>query len=487
MFQRVLLVTLMAALALSSCASSTTPNTSSHRQPAVSQGSLTPAQQVVLAQIARQTWGFFDADVDPTTHLPLDNLGLDGASPRQGTYTSPTDIGVYFWAVVAAQDIAIISRAAALQRADATLTEVEHLSTWHGLLFSWYATTTGHRLSDPGGTDQEGQPATGALLSSVDNAWYATGLILLRQVYPELASRATRLLNAMEFGLFYDHGNQSSSETAGQLYGGYLADEGPASFHYSLLNSETRIAAYIGIGTHRMPGDVWWRTWRTMPAHYAQGQTPQGTLSTVTDPQSGKLFSLFEGHYSYGGLHFVPSWGGSMFEALMPNLIIPETSWGPHSFGRNDQLYAEAQIAYAEQHLHFPIWGLSPSSTPDDTGGYDAYGAHALATNATSSPYAETAVTPHASFLALMVVPQEAFMNIEKLRALDGLYGPYGFFDAVNPITGQVGHRYLVLDQAMILAALDNVLQGQAMQQHLAHDPVIAAAQAYLERETFSL
>ncbi len=171
----------------------------------------------------------------------------------------------------------------------------------------------------------------------------------------------------------------------------------------------------------------------------------------------------------------------------MTNLVVPETSWGPNSFGHNDQLYARAQITYAQQRLHFPVWGLSPSSTPDDTGRYDAYGTHALATNANTSPYEETAVTPYASFLALTVAPQEAFTNIQKLRSLDGLYGPYGFFDAVNPATGRVSHRYFVLDQSMIIAALDNALHGQAMQQHFAHDPVIAADQAYLAIETFSV
>lgn len=449
-------------------------------------GGLTHGQQQVLYTIARQTWRFFDADTDPNTHLPMDNLGLNGAP--SGPYTSPTNIGVYFWSVVAARDLGIIDYSGALQRARATLTEVENLTKWNGFLLSWYDTTDGHRISGPGGTDQQGQPLTGAFISTVDNAWYASGLLLVRQVFPELAARATALLSAMNFGIFYDNGDQSTNNTAGQMYGGYNADQGPANFHYGLLNAEIRIAAYIGIGTHQMPGDVWWRTWRTLPASFTwQGQVPQGYNATYTDPQSGKQFTVFEGHYSYGGTNFVPSWGGSMFEGLMNNLVVPETTWGPHSFGLNDQLYAKAQIAYATQSLHYPVWGLSPSSTPDDTGNYLAYGAHALASNANCCPYDETAVTPHASFLALTVDPQDAFTNIQNLRSLYNIYGPYGFFDAVNPTTGQVGHRYLVLDQSMIMAALDDALLGNAMQQHFAHDPVIAAAQPYLSMESFSI
>ncbi len=454
----------------------------------IPQGGLNFGQRLVLYGIAQQTWRFFDADTDPNTHLPMDNMGFYGA-PARGAYTSPTNIGVYFWSVADAQDLGFINHFQALQRANATLSEVEKLTKWHGFLLSWYDTTNGHWISGPGGTDQQGQSLTGAFISNVDNGWYASGLIAVRQVFPELARRATALLNAMDFGIFYDNGDQSTNITAGQMYGGYNADQGPATFHYGVLNTETRIGAYIGLGTHRMPGDVWWRTWRTLPADFTwQEQPPQGQNVMYNDPQSGKAFTVFEGHYTSNGINFVPSWGGSMFESLMDHLIMPETTWGPRSFGLNDLRYAQAQMAYATQTLHYPVWGLSPSSTPDDTGNYDAYGARGMASNGSSSPYDETAVTPHASFLALDLVPQQAFANIQALRSrYPSIYDRYGFFDAVNPTTGQVGHRYLVLDQAMILASLDNVLRDEALQRHFMRDPVIAAAQPYLRIESFSI
>lgn len=440
-----------------------------------------------LESIAHDTWKFFDADTDPNTHLPMDNIGF-GVAPARGSYTSPSNIGVYFWSVVAAEDMGLIDHAAAVDRVTATLTEVEHLTKWQGFLFAWYDTANGHHIDAPGGADLEGTSPTGQFISTVDNAWYASGLILVRQAFPHLAARATTLLNAMDFSIFYDAGDQSQSITAGQMFGGYNANQGPANFHYGVLNTETRIAAYIGIGTHRMPGDVWWRTWRTLPASFDwQGQVPQGRHRTYKDPQSGKSFTVFEGHYSYGDTNFVPSWGGSMFEGLMPALVIPESEWGPHSFGLNDRLYPHAQIAYAQQTLHFPFWGLSPASTPDDTGGYLAYGAKALASNAKCCPYDESAVTPHATFLALEFARNDALRNIEKLRQVPGLYGQYGFFDAVNPKTNQVGHRYLVLDQSMIMAALDNVLRDDSMRRHFAQDPVIQAARPYLSMERFSL
>jgi hypothetical protein len=68
-----------------------------------------------------------------------------------------------------------------------------------------------------------------------------------------------------------------------------------------------------------------------------------------------------------------------------------------------------------------------------------------------------------------------------------GVYGEYGFFDAVNPTTGSIGHRYLVLDQSMIMAALDNALNDRAMQRHFARDPVSLAAEVYLSTERLSI
>ena len=79
-------------------------------------------QRSVLGGIARDTWRFYGADVDPNTHLPLDNLG-PGAT--RGTYTSAANIGVYLWAVVAARDLGLIAPPGAGRLADdRTLEEV---------------------------------------------------------------------------------------------------------------------------------------------------------------------------------------------------------------------------------------------------------------------------------------------------------------------------------------------------------------------------
>jgi Putative glucoamylase/Protein of unknown function (DUF3131) len=488
---------------------------------------LSAGQRAVLYGIARHTWKFYSADVDSNTHLPMDNIGFNG-SPARGTYTSAANIGVYLWAVVAANDLGLVSRPQARSLIEATLNAVSTLKRFDGFLYQWYDTTNGHTIRNPGDVDcsSETTPTRDNcyFISQVDNGWYASGLIVVRSAMPELKPLVNSLMAPMNFGIFYDSGTQTScnvndaGQPTGQMYGGYYVDQGPADYHNGALYSDPRISAYIGMGLHQMPGDVWWRGWRTLPPRQCptdpdfswQGQWPvAGYWQMYSDPQSGKQFNVWEGHYVYTDTTgitttFVPTWGGGMFEAEMANMVVPETSWGARSFGLNDLRNAQVQMQYATHQLHYPVWGLSPSSTPDDTGGYATYGVEGLV-----FPYhgggadashpnlglsqchgcnTEAVVTPHASFLALDVLPQEAFGNIQALRTLyPGIYGPYGFFDAVNPTTGSIGHRYLVLDQSMIMAALDNALDDRAMQQHFAHDPVSCAAQRYLSSEAMSI
>jgi hypothetical protein len=504
---------------------------------------LTQAQRASLLGIARDTWKFYSADVDPVTHLPMDNLTFAGGSAAPtgyGRYTSASNIGVYLWAVVSASDLGLIGRPQARSLIRATLTEVQHLKRFDGFLYQWYDTTTGGAIRNPGdiACSAETTPTFDncSFISNVDNGWYASGLIVARQAMPELRHLVDGLMAPMNFGIFYDgraetHCNTNpalpGNQPTGQMYGGYYVglppDQGSNWTHYyhnGAFYSDPRISAYIGMGLHQMPGNVWWRSWRALPppAPFAdcqatdpdfswQGQWPMGgSWQTYTDPQSGQQFGVWEGHYTYPGsdLAFIPTFSGGMFEGLMPNEVVPETSWGPRSFGLADARTAQVQIKYATEQLHSPVWGMSPSSTADDSGSYGGFGVEGLTfpyygTGANASHpneglsqchgcATEDVVTPHASFVALDVAPQQAYANIQALRTLyPGVYGTDGFFDAVNPATGAVGHRYLVLDQSMIMASLDNALNDRAIQRDFARDPVSWAAHTYLSLETMSI
>ena len=503
---------------------------------------LSDAQRSSLMAIARDTWKFYAKDVDPQTHLPMDNLTYAGGSPvptSYGRYTSAANIGVYLWAVVAAHDLGLISKREATNEISATLTEVAKLKRDHGFLYQWYDTTTENVILNPGESNcsVETTPVFDNcyFISNVDNGWYASGLIVVRSALPSLRRQVNQLIAPMDFGLFYDGRPQTrcnvnpavGNQPTGQMFGGYyvglppdVGQNGNHYYHNGAFYSDPRISAYIGMGLHQMPGDVWWRSWRVLPPKAPHpecqatdpdfswtGQWPHAGYWTVyQDPQSGKTFDVWEGHYTYPdtNLTFIPTFAGGMFEGLMANEVVPETTWGPKSFGLADVRIPQVAIKYATEQLHHPVWGMSPSSTADDSGGYGGFGVEGL-----TFPYygfgadsshpskglsqchgcaTEDVVTPHASFLALDVAPQQAYANIQALRRLyPGVYGADGFFDAVNPVTGSVGHRILVLDHSMIMAALDNALRNRKMQQHFAEDPVAWAARTYLSMETFSI
>ncbi len=58
-----------------------------------------------------------------------------------------------------------------------------------------------------------------------------------------------------------------------------------------------------------------------------------------------------EGTFSYREMQFVPTWDGTMFEALMVSLLVPEAEWAPRSWGTNHPLYVRAQIDRVERNV----------------------------------------------------------------------------------------------------------------------------------------
>jgi hypothetical protein len=517
-------------------------------QQIVSYSGLTSTQQATLLGIARDSWKFYSTDLDPNTHLPLDNVTFAGGSSTPtsyGRYTSAANIGLYMWAVVAANDLGLISRSQARAQLSATLQEIGQLKRFDGFLYQWYDTTNGQTIRNPRDINcsSETTPRTDNcfFISNVDNGLYVSGLIVVREALPELKGLVDSLMAPINFGIFYDdrpeitNCNQNSTlpndPPTGQMYGGYYVGFNSADinlYHNGALYSDPRMSAYIGMGLHQFPGNVWWRSYRTFPpkqcpadpdfnGFQGQAQIPgvNGYWQVYKDPQSGQPFNVWEGHYTYptDNSTFIPTYGGGMFEAEMDAQIVPETSWGPHSFGLADLRYAQVQMKYATQQLKYPVWGLSCSSTADDTGNYGCFGAmgalfphgQQLALCGTCNP--ETTISPHASVIALDVLPQQAYANIQALRTIyPGVYGVDGFFDAVAPNAftyqdqcnangcttftvqaGQVGHRILVLDQSMIMAALDNALKDRAMQRHFARDPISAVAHTYLSYETMNI
>ncbi len=245
--------------------------------PVTNDGGLTSAQRAGLMSIARDTWKFYGADVDATTHLPLDNLTFAGGSATPtsyGRYTSAANIGVYLWAVVAARDLGLISRPQARTRLEATLGEVGSLKRDNGFLYQWYDTTSGDVIRNPGDIDctSETTPTFDNcfFISNVDNGWYAAGLIVVRQAMPELRGLVDSLMAPINFGLFYDgraetHCNTNpgiaGNQPTGQMYGGYYVGLPPGQgdnwmhyYHNGAFYSDPRAQLAGASAARSVPG-----------------------------------------------------------------------------------------------------------------------------------------------------------------------------------------------------------------------------------------
>jgi hypothetical protein len=416
-----------------------------------------------LWRLARDTWRGLVAMTDRSSGLPIDHVRFRRSSVALhdatiGDYTNITSIGLRLVAVTAAHAAGLVAAPEAVTRLDQTLTTLERLETFAGFFYNYYDTTSLERSSH--------------YLSFVDSAWLTTGLIVVRNAFPVLAERCTRLITQSNYRLFLD-------PLYGVMFQGYHVNLArPAAYHYGLLYTEARLGSLIAIGKGDVPAAHWFKLYSTLPntREYAwQSQPPRHRLAKRTREQL-----YFGGYYAWQDVQFVPSWGGSMFEALMPSLVLDERRYAPTSLGRNDRMHAIIQRRYALEELGYPVWGLSPSASPT-TGAYSEYGVKPLGTRG----YTAGAVTPHAAALALSVMPEAALTNLRLLAQRYPLYGDFGFYDSVDPVSGQVAYQYLYLGQAMLFIAVVNHLTEDAVPRLFAADPIIQRVLPLLRMEHF--
>ena len=415
---------------------------------------------VFLWQLARDTWRGLAALSDRDHGLPFDTVRLHGSiEPERawvGDYTNVTNIGLYLIDIIAARELSLIGAAEARARLDRTLATLERLETYQGFFFNYYDTTTLERTSH--------------FISFVDSAWLTAALLVVRNSVPELATRCTRLIEREDYRFFYDPVEQW------MMHGYYVHLNHRSEYSYGLLYTEARLGSLIAIGKGEAPAEHWYRMARTFPRTFDwQSQSPKGRMDKTVNG-----YTFPGGYYSWKGLKYVPSWGGGLFEALMPLLVLDEPRHAPASLGRNAAVHTELSRRFALEHLGYPVWGLSPSSTPSGDR-YGEYGARILGARG----YRAGAVTPHAAALALLTEPAAATANLRQLAERYPIYGDFGFYDAVDPKTGQVAYNYLALDQSMILIAVANYLRDGVIQKRFAADPIIRRVLPLLEAERF--
>jgi hypothetical protein len=413
-----------------------------------------------LRMVARDTWRGLAAFTDKQSGLPVDNVRFEAGpadhapSGSVGDYTSGTNMGLYLAAAIAAHDLGLIAAEELRARVSQVLATLTSLETYKGFTYNFYDTTSLERSSN--------------FVSFIDAAWLLAGLIAVRAAIPELAEHATRLIDTQDFRLFHDARKDLVR------HGYWVHRRTPSIYHYGVFYSEARLGILLAIGKGDIPASAWRSMLRVPPPLCARsGPLVTGFLLTAPDDGSPPL-----GYYAWENFRYVPSWGGSMFEALMPTLLIDEMGLSPRGLGRNDRAHVRVQRRYATNELGYPVWGMSPSSRVG-LSGYGEFGASVLGARG----YTDGVVTPHASALALAVDPREATRNLRELAKRFPIYGEFGFYDAVEPATGRVARAYLTLDQAMVFLSVANALNGGRLRARFASDPIVAAALPLVEAE----
>ncbi len=510
---------------------------------------LNAEQTVFLRLLSRRTWAFFETFVDAQDNfLPPDNM-QEHPVERIAHRTSPTNIGLALLSNLAAHDFGYITLGQLIERCAATIDTMERLPKHQGHLFNWYDTQTleplrpryvstvdsgnlaGHLLTLRAGLAElaASPPRTALLLGGLadtlrllqgasahappDSAVnrFAQALkpalrmppptphelrALIETLHacaqemtapdpdPSEAQRWTEALQTQceaaltELNIIAaDSGEQRSAtlhrlaERTGALacmqYGflydpargllaiGYNADERRLDAgHYDLLASEIRLASFTTI---------------------AQGLLPQASWFAL-----GRLLTTVDGRA------ILLSWSGSMFEYLMPMLVMP--SYEGTLLDQTMHAAVERQISYGRQR-DVP-WGISESgyNATDAQLNYQyrAFGVPGLGLKRGLGE--DLVVAPYATVMALMVDARAACQNLLRL-ADAGLASRFGYYEAIDYTpsrlprgqTSAVVRSYMAHHQGMSLLALAYVLLEQPMQRRFEADRELQATLLLLQ------
>jgi cyclic beta-1,2-glucan synthetase len=260
-----------------------------------------------------------------------------------------------------------------------------------------------------------------------------------------IAERAYQYAMEMDFRVLFDQQRQLFTI-------GFAANtHTPDPSYYDLLASEARLASYVAVAKNDAPVDHWFRLGRTLT--YAAGEPA------------------------------LVSWSGSMFEYLMPMLVM--RSFPSTVLAQTTKGALRRQVAYGGE--RGVPWGVSESAynvrDRYHTYQYRPFGVPDLALKRGLGR--ELVVAPYASLLAGMIDPQRALSNLRDLEEL-GTLGPYGFREAVDYIRPEPETKYAVVQAffahhiGMSLVAMTNVLTNNVWQRRFHADPMVRSAELLL-------
>jgi cyclic beta-1,2-glucan synthetase len=263
-----------------------------------------------------------------------------------------------------------------------------------------------------------------------------------------LATQCDQLGAAMDFTFLFDPARDLFS------IGCNVTEQRCDASFYDLLASEARLGSYVAIALGQVPQDHWFSMGRLLVA--SQGEP------------------------------ILVSWSGSMFEYLMPLLVMP--NYEHTLLDHTCKAAVQQQIEYGK--LRGVPWGISESgySRTDAHLNYQyrAFGVPGLGLKRGLAD--DLVIAPYATAMALVVAPVEACENLQRLAA-EGRAGAYGFYEAVDYTpsrlppgeTSVTVQSFMAHHQGMSLLALVHLLRDQPMQRRFLACPLLKAADLLLQ------
>ena len=285
-----------------------------------------------------------------------------------------------------------------------------------------------------------------ALIDSLNKSVSAAKLVIHR--LESLAETARAMAMAMEFDFLFDSDRQLLS------IGYRCADGDLDSNFYDLLASEARLASFFAIAKGDLPAKHWFRLGRTL---------------TPIDYGSGLI-----------------SWSGSMFEYLMPSLVMRAPAGS--LLEQSCRLAVRRQEEYGAE-LGVP-WGMSESEYNardiEQTYQYSSFGVPDLGYKRGLKD--NVVIAPYASGLAAMIDPASAARNYTRMAEI-GTRGFYGWYEAIDYTRARlpegkkfaIVRAYMAHHQGMAIIGIANALQDGKMRSRFHAEPIVQAAELLLQ------
>ncbi|MBQ9980410.1 MAG: hypothetical protein IJP23_05075 [Oscillospiraceae bacterium] len=405
---------------------------------------LSPADRAFLEENAAQMWQYFaDHMNEENNYLPPDNVQI---MPNRGVArrTSPTNIGLGLLSALAAADFGFIDRNGLLTLGENTLDTLEKMEKWRGHLYNWYSTADLSPLPPKVASFVDSGNLAGCLIA------FANGLREFSDLRSDaLAERCDRLWRQMDFGCMYDRSRRlfhlSADCRTGKLSEGF----------YDLLQSEARQTSYIAVATGQCDSRHW--------------------------------AALGRAELRWRGMQGMASWTGTMFEYLMPDLLLPR--YRGSALSESSHYCAAAQIGAVKKGQ---VWGVSESAFAmlDESLNYRYKASGVQALGLKTGLDRDRVISPYSSFLALSVRPHQAVKNLRNIKNLSS-GDRYGLYEALDFTPSRLSGResfetvrcFMAHHLGMSIVAISNALCENVMRRRFMADAQMGAWSCLLKEK----